>query len=356
MSSILGVGGGAGIIAGALIIEHLDWHWLFVLPTIFTAVAAVCTWRFIPESPIRDPGRVNWLAAALMSIGISAGLIAVAQTTTWGWISAKTLGLFAIGALFCVAWIYVETHSEVPLIDMKMMRIRGVWTTNVAAFLLGAGMYSSFIILPQFAQLPTSTGFGFGASVVDLGAVPAAGGARHGPAGHGRGPGRAPLRLQGGARRGHLDHRAWRSRSCWSRTATRIELLISATLLGIGVGLAFSALGNLIVMAVPAGQTGRRQRHEHGDAHTRRCTRRSAVGDLHRQQRVQRPADRDRLQPVVRDGDRVSDRGRVRQPAGALAPRRAGRERARGAGGTGGRERLSQACWARPTWSATFLG
>ena len=47
-----------------------------------------------------------------------------------------------------------------------MMRIRGVWTTNLAAFLIGAGMYSSFILFPQFAQLPKSTGFGFGASVV----------------------------------------------------------------------------------------------------------------------------------------------------------------------------------------------
>ena len=49
---------------------------------------------------------------------------------------------------------------------MTMMRIRGVWTANLAAFLLGAGMYASFILLPQFAQLPRSTGFGFGASVV----------------------------------------------------------------------------------------------------------------------------------------------------------------------------------------------
>src|SRR5439155_27053708 len=56
-----------------------------------------------------------------------------------------------------------------PLIDMAMMRIRGVWTTNLAAFLLGAGMYSAFIVLPRFAQLPTSTGFGFGASVVMTG-------------------------------------------------------------------------------------------------------------------------------------------------------------------------------------------
>ena len=52
---------------------------------------------------------------------------------------------------------------------MTMMRIRGVWTANAAAFLLGAGMYSAFIIIPQFAELPTSTGFGFGASVVVAG-------------------------------------------------------------------------------------------------------------------------------------------------------------------------------------------
>ena len=52
---------------------------------------------------------------------------------------------------------------------MTMMRIRGVWTTNLVAFLLGAGMYASFLIFPQFAQLPKSTGFGFGASVVTAG-------------------------------------------------------------------------------------------------------------------------------------------------------------------------------------------
>jgi hypothetical protein len=45
---------------------------------------------------------------------------------------------------------------------MRMRRIRGVWSTNTAAFLLGAGMYASFIVIPQFAQLPRSTGFGFG--------------------------------------------------------------------------------------------------------------------------------------------------------------------------------------------------
>ena len=71
-----------------------------------------------------------------------------------------------MGVAVSLVWIAVEVRSSNPLIDMTMMRIRGVWTTNLAAFLLGAGMYASFIVFPQFAQLPKSTGFGFGASVV----------------------------------------------------------------------------------------------------------------------------------------------------------------------------------------------
>ncbi len=95
----------------------------------------------------------------------------------------------------------VEVRSEEPLIDMAMMRIRGVWTTNLVAFLLGAGMYASFLIYPQFAQLPKSTGFGFGASVVVGRPLPAALGAADEPDGHVRRPSGPPLRVQAGAGR-----------------------------------------------------------------------------------------------------------------------------------------------------------
>jgi MFS family permease len=166
LSAILGVGAGIGIVLSGVIVENLNYHWLFWLPLAATLLAAVATWRFIPESPIRMPGRINWLAAALMTIGISTVLLGVSETTTWGWGSPKALGLIAAGLAVSAAWVAVEVRSETPLVDMTMMRIRGVWTTNLSAFLLGAGMYASFIVFPQFAQLPTSTGFGFGASVV----------------------------------------------------------------------------------------------------------------------------------------------------------------------------------------------
>ena len=255
ISSILGIGGGVGLVLGALIVEHLSWHWLFWFPLIVTVLAAVCTWRFIPESPVRSPGHVNWLAAALMTVGISCVLIAISETSVWGWGGTKTIGLFLAGVAVCAAWIAVEVHSREPLVDMTLMRLRGVWTTNLAAFLLGAGMYASFLIIPQFAQLPKSTGFGFGASVVvsSLYLLPAALG----------------MSLLG-TMAGRIAHRFGSKPAllvgtgvtavsfAWLAVAHRhpYDILISAALLGIGIGLAFAALGNLIVQAVPPSQTG----------------------------------------------------------------------------------------------------
>ncbi len=138
---------------------------------------------------------------------------------------------------------------------MTMMRIRGVWTTNAAAFLVGAGMYSSFVIIPQFAQLPKSTGFGFGSSIVISGLY------------------LLPLTIAMmimSLLAGPLAARFGSRLSLMLGTAVTTvafallvvahghpyDLLITTSLMGIGIGLAFAALGNLIVGAVPPHQTG----------------------------------------------------------------------------------------------------
>ncbi len=255
LSAILGIGGGLGIVLSGVILEHLDYHWLFWIPLVAVVAAALATWRFVPESPVRTPGRINWLAAALMTVGLSAVLLAISQTTTWGWVSAKTLGLTAFGVLVSLAWIAVEVRSREPLIDMTMMRVRGVWTTNSAAFLLGAGLYASFVVFPQFAQLPTSTGFGFGASVVVSGLylLPATIGMTI------LGLRAGPIAARFGSRNALLAGTLFATASFAMLALAHehpFDLLIAAALLGIGIGLAFAALGNLIVQAVPAEQTG----------------------------------------------------------------------------------------------------
>jgi MFS family permease len=173
----------------------------------------------------------------------------------WGWGSSKTILLFLTGMLVCALWVAVEVRSDVPLVDMSMMRIRGVWTTNLAAFLLGAGLYASFIVYPEFAQLPKSTGFGFGASVVvsSLYLLPSAVGMGL----LGTVAGRV-ARIYGSKFALVVGTGITAVSFAWLAVehAHPWDMLVASTLLGIGIGLAFAALGNLIVQAVPASQTG----------------------------------------------------------------------------------------------------
>jgi MFS family permease len=146
-------------------------------------------------------------------------------------------------------------RSPAPLVDMTMMRVRGVWTTNLAAFLLGGGLYAWFLLVPQFAQLPASTGFGYGASVVTAGLylLPCA----IGMGVLGSVAGRVERRFT--SRRALIAGAAVSAVACgWLTFNSRhpYDMLISSALLGVGIGLAFAALGNLIVQAVPSSQTG----------------------------------------------------------------------------------------------------
>jgi EmrB/QacA subfamily drug resistance transporter len=255
MSSIISIGGALGVVTGGLIVEHLGWQTLFWVPLGVTVVAALTAWRLIPESPVRTPGRVNWLAAGLMSVGISTMLIGISKATDWGWGSPKTLGLIVLGLVVCAVWVLVETRSEEPLIDMAMMRRRGVWTVNLVGFLLGAGMYSIFFIFPQFTQQPTSTGYGFGASVLQSGLLllPMTAGVMS------TGPLAGPISRRWGSKAatvwgsaisaGGLVVIAVFHESVW-------QVVVGLAIFGVGIGLSFAALGNLIVEAVDPHETG----------------------------------------------------------------------------------------------------
>jgi EmrB/QacA subfamily drug resistance transporter len=255
ISALLGVGGGAGIVLAGPIVQHLSYHWLFWLPLIAIVVAAVATHLFVPESPIKAGGRVNWLGAALLSSWLVALLIATSEGPSWGWTSGRVLGLYAAAAALLSIWIAAESRAPQPLVDMQMMRRRAVWTTNAAAALLGFGMFGSFILIPQFVEMPARAGYGFHATVTGAGLflLPSTAGMLlvsplAGRLAHGLG---SRVALMAGA---------LLTMVCFVMLAAAHshpwEIYTASLFLGAGIGLAFAAMANLIVEAVPPGQTG----------------------------------------------------------------------------------------------------
>jgi len=255
IAALLAVGGGLGLVLAGPIVNVFDYHWLFWIPGAAMVVAAVGTYFVVPESPVRSPGGVSWLAAVLLSGWLVALLIGVSEAPDWGWSSVSVIGLLVASALLAVAWGAVELRSRQPLIDMRMMRIPAVWTTNLVALLFGLGMYSIFAFLPEFVQTPSASGYGFGASITESGLIvlPMSGSmfvfgvfsARLA----GRFSAKSVLVFGSALSIFPLLIMAFAHGQVW-------EVTLATLLLGAGFGLAFSAMSGIIVDSVPSSQTG----------------------------------------------------------------------------------------------------
>lgn len=255
ISMLSGLGSGLGVVLAGPIVSLLGYHWLFWIPFIPTAVAAVISLLVLSESPKEGAGRLRWQAFVLLTAWLVAFLLAVSQGNEWGWRSVRIIGLFIVAAVTLIAWIIVESHSDTPLIDMKMMRLRGVWTNNLVTLLLGLCMFASLAFTADLAQTPRSAGYGFGATVTEAGIILAP---------------QAIATTVIGAFLGRLTARVgakivllWGALTCTvAMTAegfahsTPWQLMLCMALTGAGVIMLVGAQANISVTAVPPHQTG----------------------------------------------------------------------------------------------------
>jgi EmrB/QacA subfamily drug resistance transporter len=255
ISATFGIGGGAGLIIGGLLVDHASYHWIFWVGGAMAAAAAVLTQLLIPESPNRSPGRVDLRGAAVLAVGLVLPLLAIARANEWGWGSARTLVMIGAGAVILAGWVRLQKRTPQPLADVALLGRPPVLMTNIATLLVGFGMFGSFILIPQLAEAPESTGYGFGLDATGAGllmlpgalmmlvAGPVAGllVRRHG--------GKLPLSL------GALISAVALLLMAVAH-ATQGEMVAWNIVLSVGIGLAFAAMPNLIFDAVPQSETG----------------------------------------------------------------------------------------------------
>jgi EmrB/QacA subfamily drug resistance transporter len=263
VSAVFGVGGGFGIVFGGLIADNLSWRWLFIVGSIGIAVSLVMVIRYVPESPIKTRTRIDYLGASLLSAGLITLLLALSEGPAWGWGSSRVLGLYVAALVFFVSWVRVELHVPEPMVDMRVFARRPVLLTNLTALISGFAMFGTFVLIPNFVEMPHGFGataqrlvhYGFDASatkaglyllpssVVLLAAGPVAGmlGRRVGM--------KWPLCIG-------LLCVAVSSGSFAVFHAHPWQILLPMPIFGIGFGFAYAAMATLITEAVRPTETG----------------------------------------------------------------------------------------------------
>jgi MFS family permease len=255
LASLTAVGFGFGIVIAGPIVDLMGYQGLFWLPMLATSLAATAALLFIPESPVRTPARLPLLPAVLLAIWLVALLLALSEGNQWGWTSPRILALFAAALMGTSAWIIVERRAPVPMIDMDMMRLRGVWTTNAVAGLVGFGMFAAFGFLPQFLQTPEEAGYGFGASISESGWLMLPSAVMSFVVGFTT----ATLIRRFGARAVIVTGALTMSLTFFSIAMwhdSTWQLYLSTTAQGFGSGLVFSSLAGVVIASVPPEQTG----------------------------------------------------------------------------------------------------
>jgi EmrB/QacA subfamily drug resistance transporter len=147
-------GGSIGAIAGGLLTNLLNWHWIFLvnLP-IGVAVYLACL-RLVPAAQAQPPqGRLDLGGAVSVTVALMLAVYAIVNGNEAGWQSMQTLGLLG-GALLClVIFLVVESRAAAPLVPLAMFRRRNLSTASVVGMLWSAAMFAWFFISALYMQL-----------------------------------------------------------------------------------------------------------------------------------------------------------------------------------------------------------
>jgi EmrB/QacA subfamily drug resistance transporter len=142
-----------GPLLGGVITVHISWNWIFYVNVPIGALAIVSALFVIPES--KDTSREQRLdlpGLLTSAIGLFALVYALIEANNYGWTSARILGLFAIAAVALSAFIFLEMHQRLPMLDLSLFRNGTFAGANLVAILVTLAMFGIFVFFPIYMQ------------------------------------------------------------------------------------------------------------------------------------------------------------------------------------------------------------
>jgi EmrB/QacA subfamily drug resistance transporter len=158
-------GGSVGLLAGGLLTDAINWHWIFLINVPIGVVTGVLALRLVPEDEglgLREGADAP--GALLVTSSLMLGVYTIVGAAEHGWGSARTLGLGAVALALLVAFVARQAHVAKPLIPLRIFRSRNVSGANAIQVLSVAGMFGMFFLGALYLQRV----LGYGAAAVGL--------------------------------------------------------------------------------------------------------------------------------------------------------------------------------------------
>ncbi|MEU9984389.1 MFS transporter [Streptomyces sp. NPDC050856] len=144
-------GGAIGLLAGGMLVEWLDWRWVFFVNVPIGLLIVLATPRWIDESE-RHPGRFDVTGALTSTLGMVLLVYGFIRAAQEGWSDGLTVGSFAAAVVVLGAFVLVERRSGQPITPLHMFADRNRAGTYGMMLSLAAAMFGMFFFLTLFVQ------------------------------------------------------------------------------------------------------------------------------------------------------------------------------------------------------------
>jgi MFS family permease len=249
-----GAGSAVGLLTGGLLAEHASVAAIFWLLFGVAAVLFAGVVVLVPETPRGASTRPDWVGSVLLVGALVSFLLAVSKANAWGWGSTKVVILIVGAVILLFAFVAYERSAAAPLIDMRLLARRPAWSANLVAFAMGFALFIAGLVVPQVATLPSASGYGLGLTYTQTGLVLLPGALAIVVGGWGAGVlvGRLGARTVVGV--GALSAATGYAVLAAADRSVAV-VVIGNVPVGLGIGLVFSALTNLVVHSVDQSRT-----------------------------------------------------------------------------------------------------
>ncbi len=150
---VASAGGSIGLLAGGILTETINWHWIFFVNIPVGIATGLLARRLVEARPgLGLKAGADLPGAVLLTSGLMLGVYTILEVNTHGWGSSRTLGLGAVALALLALFVWRQARIENPLMPLRLFRSRNVSGANVIQALLVVGMFSMFFLGALYLQ------------------------------------------------------------------------------------------------------------------------------------------------------------------------------------------------------------
>ncbi|WP_371480184.1 MDR family MFS transporter [Kitasatospora sp. NBC_00315] len=144
-----------GPVIGGLIVDHLDWPWLFYVNLPLGAVAFVLALRILPRDEPQQAAPLDVVSLLLLSPGLAALVYGFSEMGQAGGLASPVVhASLALGVVMLAGFVvHALRRQKPPLVDLRLFRAPSFVASTTAAFMLGASLFGALILFPLYYQL-----------------------------------------------------------------------------------------------------------------------------------------------------------------------------------------------------------